>query len=124
MKLPIVFKAAAIFMVIWILQFWFAPSMVMDTYGWVSSPGLLLMMKYMGMAMASLAAFHWTLPLWADNNLAKFGILSGIFWALFGILGIYDILMENSPSSAQNVFGVVMNLAFATAFYISSKNSN
>ncbi|MBF89001.1 MAG: hypothetical protein CMG75_04940 [Candidatus Marinimicrobia bacterium] len=121
MNLPIIFKAAAIFMAIWIVQFWFAPSMVMETYGWNSSPGLLAMMKYMGMAMAALATLHWTLPLWAGNNLPKFGVVSGIFWGLFGILGLYDLYVGNSPSTAQNIFGVVANFVFAILFYLKSK---
>lgn len=121
MKLSLIFKVAAVFMGLWVLQMWFAPSMVMETFGWDSSPSLLVLLRYMGMAMAALAAFHWTLPMWAVDNLSNFGMLSALFWGLFGVMGVYDIVMEISPSTAMNIISTGMNFVFAVLFFVTSK---
>ena len=105
MNLSLIFKVAAGFMVLWVLQMWFVPSMVTETFGWNSTPDLIVLMRYMGMAMASLAALHWTLPMWAGENLSNFGMLSALFWGLFGVMGVYDIAMGISASSVQNLIG-------------------
>ena len=75
MNLRIVFRAAAVFMGMWILGMWFAPQMIMDQYGWQYTPGLKMMMKLMGLSMAALATLHWLIPEWSGNNISKFGIV-------------------------------------------------
>ena len=79
MNLSLVFKLAAGFMVLWVLQMWFLPAMVEETFGWNSSPDLRVLMRYMGMAMAALATLHWTLPMWAGEKLSNFGMVSAFF---------------------------------------------
>ena len=44
MNLTTVFRAAAVFMGMWILGMWFAPQMIMDQYSWQYTPGLKMMM--------------------------------------------------------------------------------
>ena len=123
MNLSLIFKVAAGFMVLWVLQMWFVPSMVTETFGWNSTPGLIVLMRYMGMAMASLAALHWTLPMWAGENLSNFGMLSALFWGLFGVMGVYDIAMGISPSTAPNLISTGMNFVFSILFFVNSRKS-
>ena len=123
MNLSLVFKLAAGFMVLWVLQMWFLPSMVEETFGWNSSPDLRILMRYMGMAMAALATFHWTLPMWAGENLSNFGMVSAVFWALFGVMGVYEIAMGISPSTAPNLISTGMNFVFSILFFINSRKS-
>ena len=121
MNLSLIFKVAAGFMVLWVLQMWFVPSMVTETFGWNSTPDLIVLMRYMGMAMASLAALHWTLPMWAGENLSNFGMLSALFWGLFGVMGVYDIAMGISASTAPNLISTGMNFVFSILFFVNSK---
>ena len=121
MNLSLVFKLAAGFMVLWVLQMWFLPSMVEETFGWNSSPDLRVLMSYMGIAMAALATFHWTLPMWARENLSNFGMVTAVFWALFGVMGVYDIAVGVSPSTAPNFISTGMNFVFSILFFVNSR---
>jgi len=123
MNLSLVFKLAAGFMALWVLQMWFLPSMVEETFGWNSSPDLRVLMRYMGMAMAALATLHWTLPMWSGENLSNFGMVSAVFWALFGVMGVYDIAVGISPSSAPNFISTGMNFVFSILFFVNSRKS-
>ena len=123
MNLSLVFKLAAGFMVLWVLQMWFLSAMVEETFGWNSSPDLRVLMRYMGMAMAALATLHWTLPMWAGEKLSNFGMVSAFFWALFGVMGVYDIAMGISPSAAPNFISTAMNFVFSALFYVYSRKS-
>ena len=123
MNLSLVFKLAAGFMILWVLQMWFLPSMVEETFGWNSSPDLRVLMRYMGMAMAALATLHWTLPMWSGENLSNFGMVSAVFWALFGVMGVYDIAVGISPSSAPNFISTGMNFVFSILFFVNSRKS-
>ena len=124
MNLTTVFRAAAVFMGMWILGMWFAPQMIMDQYAWQYTPGLKMMMRFMGLAMASLATLHWLIPEWSGDNISKFGMVTGLFWALFGVLGVYDLALNNVPCNANTIIGCVMNFVFAILFYLNSKKAN
>ena len=121
MNLRIVFRAAAVFMGMWILGMWFAPQMIMDQYGWQYTPGLKMMMRFMGLSMAALATLHWLIPEWSGNNISKFGMVSGLFWVLFGSFGVYDLALNNVPANANTIIGAVINFVFAILFYLNSK---
>lgn len=124
MNLTTVFRAAAVFMGMWILGMWFAPQMIMDQYSWQYTPGLKMMMRFMGLAMASLATLHWLIPEWSGDNISKFGMVTGLFWALFGLLGAYDLALDNVPPNANTIIGCVINFVFAILFYLNSKKAN
>ena len=121
MNLKTVFRAAAVFMGMWILGMWFAPQMIMDQYGWQYTPGLKMMMKLMGLSMSALATLHWLIPEWSGNNISKFGMVAGIFWALFGAFGVYDLALNNVPHNPNTIIGAVINFVFAILFYLNSK---
>ena len=121
MNLATVFKAAAVFMGMWILGMWFAPELIMDQYGWEYTLGLKMMMRFMGLAMAALATLHWLIPEWSGNNISKFGMVTGVFWALFGTFGVYDLALNNVPPNANTIIGAVINFVFAILFYLNSK---
>ena len=121
MNLKTVFRAAAVFMGMWILGMWFAPELIMDQYGWQYTPGLVMMMRFMGLSMAALATLHWLIPEWSGNNISKFGMASGLFWALFGAFGVYDLALNNVPHNANTIIGAVINFVFAILFYLNSK---
>ena len=121
MNLATVFKAAAVFMGMWILGMWFAPELIMDQYGWEYTLGLKMMMRFMGLAMAALATLHWLIPELSGNNISKFGIVTGVFWDLFGAFGVYDLALNNVPHNANTIIGAVINFVFAILFYLNSK---
>ena len=121
MNLKTVFRAAAVFMGMWILGMWFAPELIMDQYGWEYTLGLKMMMRFMGLSMAALATLHWLIPEWSGNNISKFGMVSGIFWALFGAFGVYDLALNNVPHNPNTIIGAVINFVFAILFYLNSK---
>ena len=121
MNLATVFKAAAVFMGMWILGMWFAPELIMDQYGWEYTLGLKMMMRFMGLSMAALATLHWLIPEWSGNNISKFGMAAGLFWALFGAFGVYDLALNNVPHNPNTIIGAVINFVFAILFYLNSK---
>ena len=59
----------------------------------------------------------------AGENLSNFGMLSSLFWGLFGVMGVYDIAMGISPSTAPNFISTGANFVFCTLFFLNSRKS-
>ena len=52
---------------------WFAPKMFFEMGGVEPTDGLRVMARYLGLAMAAIALFHLSIPMWAEENIKKFG---------------------------------------------------
>jgi anti-anti-sigma regulatory factor len=43
-------------------------------------------------------------------------MVTAIFWGLFGVMGVYDIAVGISPSTAPNFISTGMNFVFSIYF--------
>jgi hypothetical protein len=71
------------------------------------------MARYLGLAMAAIALFHLSIPMWAEETAA--------LWGAFFLMNVYDLYAGITPSSGQNIFGAAMLGVFGALFYLKSQ---
>lgn len=72
MNLKLIFKIGAVWLGMWAVMMLFAPDMA-NTYGFDLDAEMKSMMQGFGVTILSLAILHWTLQMWVEDNLPKFG---------------------------------------------------
>jgi hypothetical protein len=97
---------------------WFAPNMFFEMGGVEPTDDLRGMARYLGLAMAAIAGFHWIIPMWSGDDIKKFAQVTAPLWEAFFLMNVYDLYVEITPSSGQNIFGDAMLGVFGALFYL------
>ena len=82
MNLNNLFKIGAVWNGLFGIMMLFAGSTVMEGFGFTPTNNLLMMASYMGMSMLALGAIHWIIPIYASDNLKKYGMIVAPIWGV------------------------------------------
>jgi|ETN07SMinimDraft_1059922.scaffolds.fasta_scaffold74970_2 hypothetical protein len=72
LTLELLYKLGAGWITLWVLMLWFAPNMFFEMGGVEPTDDLRVMARYLGLAMAAIAGFHWIIPMWSGDDIKKF----------------------------------------------------
>ena len=122
MKLNNLFKIGAVWNGLFGAMMLFAGSTVMEGFGFTPTDDLLMMGTYMGVSMLALGAIHWFIPIYASDNLKKYGMIAAPIWGAYAALDGYRYAVGNQPFIAENLVMTLIMTVFAVMFFIKSKD--
>jgi len=67
------------------------------SFGFTPTDDLLMMGTYMGVSMLAIGAIHWFIPMYAGDNLKKYGMVAAPIWGAFAALDGYHYAVGNQP---------------------------
>jgi len=97
MNLNNLFKIGAVWNGLFGGMMLFAGSAVMEGFGFTPTDDLLMMGTYMGVSMLAIGAIHWFIPMYAGDNLKKYGMVAAPIWGAFAALDGYHYAVGNQP---------------------------
>ena len=74
MNLKLVFKIGAVWLGLFGLMMLFAGGSTIESFGVTVTDDLINLARWMGLAMITIAATHWVIPMWAEDSLKNFGM--------------------------------------------------
>ena len=121
MNLKLVFRIAAVILVINGLGSLFATSMFFEMANLTISPSLITLGQFIGVTMLFLALVQWRIPDIAGDAVSSLGQLFGIGYAMWFLIVGYHIM--TGAASGATAYGniVVMAILAAAFFYYSRK---
>ena len=121
MNLKLVFRIAAVILVINGLGSLFATSMFFEMANLTISPSLITLGQFIGVTMLFLALVQWRIPDIAGDAVSSLGQLWGIGYAMWFLIVGYHIV--TGAASGATAYGniVVMAILAAAFFYYSRK---
>jgi len=122
MNLNNLFKIGAVWNGLFGAMMLFAGSTVMEGFGFTPTDDLLMMSTYMGVSMLAMGAFHWFIPMYASDNLKKYGMVVAPIWAAFAALDGYHYAVGNQPVITQNLVMTLFMAVIAVMFFIKSRD--
>jgi len=122
MNLNNLFKIGAVWNGLFGVMMLFAGSTVMEGFGFTPTDDLLMMSTYMGVSMLAMGVIHWFIPIYAVDNLKKYGMVVAPIWGAFAALDVYHYAIGNQPVIAQNVVMTLIMTVIAVMFFIKSKD--
>ena len=122
MNLNNLFKIGAVWNGLFGVMMLFAGSTVMEGLGFTPTDDLLMMGTYMGVSMLAIGAIHWFIPMYAGDNLKKFGMVAAPIWGGYAALDGYHYAVGNVPFVAQNIVMTLIMAMIAVIFFIKSRD--
>ena len=122
MNLNNLFKIGAVWNGLFGAMMLFAGSTVMEGFGFTPTDDLLMMGTYMGVSMLAIGAILWFIPIYAGDNLKKFGMVSAPIWGAFAALDGYHYAVGNQPVIAGNIVMTLIMAVIAVMFFIKSRD--
>ena len=122
MNLNNLFKIGAVWNGLFGAMMLFAGSTVMEGFGFTPTDDLLMMGTYMGVSMLAMGAFHWFIPMYASDNLKKYGMVVAPIWGAFAALDGYHYAVGNQPVIAQNLVMTLIMAVIAVMFFIKARD--
>ena len=115
MTLTHLFKAQAIFAWIWAVMFWLAPEMAASGTGWEVTPNAIAFGQVVSVPMFGLGMISWMAPIWAADNLKKFGMLMGVYLnALFIAVQLFHV---STDAANFDPLGMIPTIIFVALFF-------
>ena len=122
MNLKLVFRIAAIILVINGLGSLFATSMFFEMANLTISPSLITLGQFIGVTMLFLALVQWRIPDIAGDAISSLGQLWGVGFAMWFLIVGYHI-MTGAASGATAYVNIALMAILAVLFFMKSKNS-
>ena len=122
MNLKLVFRIAAVILVINGLGSLFATSMFFEMANLTISPSLITLGQFIGVTMLFLALVQWRIPDIAGDATSSLGQLWGIGQVLWLIILAYHI-MTGQAGGLTAYINAVLFIIFALLFFMYSKKS-
>ena len=122
MNLKLVFRIAAVILVINGLGSLFATSMFFEMANLTISPSLITLGQFIGVTMLFLALVQWRIPDIAGDALSSLGQLFAIGYAMWFLIVGYHI-MTGAASGSTAYVNIVLMAIFAAAFFYYSRKT-
>ena len=123
MNLKLVFKIGAVWLGLFGLMMLFAGGSTIESFGVTVTDDLINLARWMGLAMITLAATHWVIPMWAEDNLKNFGMFMAVCWTAFDLLNAYEFFVGITPADAANLTPFGIQVVITALFYFYSNKS-
>ena len=123
MNLKLVFKIGAVWLGIFGLMMLFAGGPTIESFGVTVTDDLINLARWMGLAMITIAATHWVIPMWAEDSLKNFGMFMAVCWTAFDLLNVYEFYVEITPADAANLIPFGIQVVITALFYFYSNKS-
>ena len=122
MNLKLVFRIAAIILVINGLGSLFATSMFFEMANLTISPSLITLGQFIGVTMLFLALVQWRIPDIAGDALSSLGQLFAIGYAMWFLIVGYHI-MTGAASGATAYVNIALMAILAVLFFMQSRKT-
>ena len=123
MNLKLVFKIGAVWLGLFGLMMLFAGGSTIESFGVTVTDDLINLARWMGLAMITIAATHWVIPMWAEDSLKNFGMFMAVCWTAFDLLNVYEFLVGIAPADAANLTPFGIQVVITALFYFYSNKS-
>ena len=123
MNLKLVFKIGAVWLGLFGLMMLFAGGSTIESFGVTVTDDLINLARWMGLAMITIAATHWVVPMWAEDSLKNFGMFMAVCWTAFDLLNVYEFLVGIAPADAANLTPFGIQVVITALFYFYSNKS-
>ena len=124
MNLKIVFKIGAVWLGLFGLMMLFAGGPTIEySFGVTVTDDLINLARWMGLAMITIAATHWVVPMWAEDSLKNFGMFMAVCWTAFNLLNVYEFFVGITPADAANLIPFGIQVVITALFYFYSNKS-
>ena len=123
MNLKLVFKIGAVWLGLFGLMMLFAGGSTIESFGVTVTDDLINLARWMGLAMITIAATHWVVPMWAEDSLKNFGMFMAVCWTAFDLLNVYEFLVGIAPANAANLTPFGIQVVITALFYFYSNKS-
>ena len=123
MNLKLVFKIGAVWLGLFGLMMLFAGGPTIESFGVTVTDDLINLARWMGLAMITIAATHWVVPMWAEDSLKNFGMFMAVCWTAFDLLNVYEFYVEITPADAANLIPFGIQVVITALFYFYSYKS-
>ena len=124
MNLKLVFKIGAVWLGLFGLMMLFAGGSTIESFGVTVTDDLMInLARWMGLAMITIAATHWVIPMWAEDSLKNFGMFMAVCWTAFDLLNVYEFYVEITPADAANLIPFGIQVVITALFYFYSNKS-
>ena len=123
MNLKLVFKIGAVWLGLFGLMMLFAGGPTIESFGVTVTDDLINLARWMGLAMITIAATHWVIPMWAEDSLKNFGMFMAVCWTAFDLLNVYEFYVEITPADAANLIPFGIQVVITALFYFYSNKS-
>ncbi|SUZ57429.1 uncharacterized protein METZ01_LOCUS10283 [marine metagenome] len=123
MNLKLVFKIGAVWLGLFGLMMLFAGGPTIESFGVTVTDDLINLARWMGLAMITIAATHWVVPMWAEDSLKNFGMFMAVCWTAFDLLNVYEFYVEITPADAANLIPFGIQVVITALFYFYSNKS-
>ena len=101
----------------------FAGGPTIESFGVTVTDDLINLARWMGLAMITIAAIHWVVPMWAEDSLKNFGMFMGVCWTAFNLLNVYEFFVGITPADATNLIPFGIQVVITALFYFYSNKS-
>ena len=123
MNLKLVFKIGAVWLGLFGLMMLFAGGSTIESFGVTVTDDLINLARWMGLAMITIAATHWVVPMWAEDSLKNFGMFMAVCWTAFNLLNVYEFFVGITPADAANLIPFGIQVVITALFYFYSNKS-
>ena len=123
MNLKLVFKIGAVWLGLFGLMMLFAGGSTIESFGVTVTDDLINLARWMGLAMITIAATHWVIPMWAEDSLKNFGMFMAVCWTAFDLLNVYEFFVGITPADAANLIPFGIQVVITALFYFYSNKS-
>ena len=123
MNLKLVFKIGAVWLGLFGLMMLFAGGSTIESFGVTVTDDLINLARWMGLAMITIAATHWVVPMWAEDSLENFGMFMAVCWTAFNLLNVYEFFVGITPADAANLIPFGIQVVITALFYFYSNKS-
>ena len=123
MNLKLVFKIGAVWLGLFGLMMLFAGGSTIESFGVTVTDDLINLARWMGLAMITIAATHWVIPMWAEDSLKNFGMFMAVCWTAFNLLNVYEFFVGITPADAANLIPFGIQVVITALFYFYSNKS-
>jgi hypothetical protein len=123
MNLKLVFKIGAVWLGLFGLMMLFAGGPTIESFGVTVTDDLINLARWMGLAMITIAAIHWVVPMWAEDSLKNFGMFMAVCWTAFDLLNTYEFFVGITPADAANLTPFGIQVVITALFYFYSNKS-
>ena len=121
LTLSLVFRVMGVFMGLWGVGMWLDPETLTGNWDWELTNDMSIMMQFMGTIMIAVGVIHWQMPTWAGDNLKTAGMAFAIIHTVLLVLNIYEMAVDNIPSNAMNIGGLIPAVILTGLFYLKSR---
>ena len=115
MTLTHLFKAQAVFLWLWVVLIWLAPSMAVQGPGWTLTPDMESFAQVSSVVLLALGIVSWNAPSWVGDNLKKVGMMYGVgINVLFLSVQLFHVSTE---AAKLDPMSMIPTAIFAALFF-------